>query len=57
LETNAKVNGRKSIVAMVCMTVISLYALVQGVDGMLTTAVVSALTGLGGFFGHKALAK
>ena len=57
MQTNAKVNGRKSIVAMVCMTAISLYALSQGVDGMLTTAVVSALTGLGGFFGHKALAK
>ena len=42
-------NTIKACVAMVCVTVIEIYAISQNVDGTALAAVIAALTGLGGY--------
>ena len=44
-----KDNTIKACVAMACVTIIEVYAVSQGIDGVGLAAVVAALTGLGGY--------
>ncbi|MFQ6116224.1 MAG: hypothetical protein ACE5NG_19350 [bacterium] len=39
----------KAIVAMVCMTILELYAIQQNIDGTVLAAAIGGLCGLGGY--------
>lgn len=45
------------IIAILCITVLEVFALVYGVDGALFGIGIAAISGLGGYQIHKQLAK
>ena len=39
----------ETITAMLCIAILEMYALHQGIDGLILTTVIATLAGLGGF--------
>lgn len=40
----------ETIVAMICITVLEIVALLKGIDGILLTNIIAVIAGLGGFW-------